>query len=179
MINWMTFGMGLAGDSEQGVQEIHRFATKLITKNVLRATFREVDRKIARISTTGAPMTNALLPENSISIYKGASKTIELLIQDENKVALNLTGCRLILSIKRFDTDAYPILQKDTNNGAQGEIYEPLEGKVRFYFVPSDTLSLNPDQYVFDVWLIDADNDQYPVIPRSTFQIIRGVTILQ
>lgn len=119
-----------------------------------------------------------MLPENSISLVRGSSKTVLLTILKPDGCPYDLTGGRLVLTIKEFNCADQPLLQKLTSDPAQGAITKPREGIAEFYFKPVDTNGLTPKGYSFDVWLITASNDRYVLVPESTFLVTQGVTYL-
>jgi hypothetical protein len=121
---------------------------------------------------------SVLLPENSVSIIQGTSKTLQVCVVDIHGKPVDLTGGQAFLTVKRIIQDPAPLIQKSTRNPAQSIITVPRHGIVQFYFGPSDTQTLDPVDYVFDVWVILASGSRYSVVPPSVFQIIEGVTII-
>lgn len=117
-------------------------------------------------------------PENSVSIIRGASKTFLLSVKDMDGKVVDLTGGRVIFSVKRSVAEINPLIQKTSDNVAQIEITEPRAGKARIKFVPSDTLTMDPGEYVFDTWIINATGERFPVIKPSMFIVIPGVTVI-
>ena len=123
--------------------------------------------------------TSILGPSNQIEIYRGSTKTYELEVVDAESVAINLTGARVICTVKCDVSKPAPLIQKDSAAGAtQVEITSPLEGKAHIKFIPSDTKTMDVGEYVFDVWVVLATSEQYPVITPSPFIVLAGVTIL-
>lgn len=123
--------------------------------------------------------TSILGPENEIEIYRGASKTYELHVTDAEEADVDLTGARVILTVKCDLSDPAPLIQKDSDVGAaQIDINHPLEGKAEIKFVPSDTQTLDAGEYVFDVWVVLASGTRSPVVSPSPFKVVAGVTVL-
>lgn len=123
--------------------------------------------------------TSILGPENEIEIFRGASKTFELEVKDGEEEAVDLTGARVILSVKCDLSDAAPLIQKDSQVGAaQVDITHPHEGIAEIKFVPSDTQTMDVGEYIFDVWVVLASGTKGPVIPPSPFRVMAGVTVL-
>ena len=123
-------------------------------------------------------VTPYLLPENSFTVTRGSNKTLQLTVRNPDSTMTNLTGCRLILSVKLDQYEPLPLIQKLTTVPAQGAITKPREGLAEFYFVPADTQGLVPRNYIYDVWLLTADGEQYPVVPTSTLVLQAGVTYI-
>lgn len=123
--------------------------------------------------------TSILGPENQIEIYRGSSKTYELEVLDGESHAVDLTGARIVLTVKCEATDPAPLIQKDSQVGAsQIDITYPKEGKAEIKFVPSDTQTMDVGEYVFDVWVVLASGTRGPVILPSPFNVVAGVTVL-
>jgi hypothetical protein len=125
-----------------------------------------------------AVAASQLLPQNSFSLTRGANKTLQLMVTNPDMTATNLTGSRLILSVKTDLYDELPLIQKLTTIPSQGALTKPREGLAEFYFVPADTLGLTPRTYLYDVWLITADNEQFPVVNNSSMVLQAGVSYL-
>jgi hypothetical protein len=119
-----------------------------------------------------------LLPENSVNIIRGTSKTLLLTVSNTDGTYYDLTGGKLVLTVKSSNYDDLPLLQKITTSAAQAVITKPREGLVEFYLDPVDTNGLDPRAYVFDVWLITAAGERYAVVPESAFVVSAGVTYL-
>jgi len=123
--------------------------------------------------------TSILGPENQIEIYRGSSKTYELEVLDGDSVAVDLTGARVVLTVKCSEMDPAPLIQKDSLVGAaQVDISHPKEGKAEIKFVPSDTQTMDVGEYIFDVWVVLASGTRGPVVLPSPFKIVAGVTVL-
>ena len=123
--------------------------------------------------------TSILGPENEIEIYRGSSKTYELEVVDGEDHAVDLTGARVVFSVKCDLVDPAPLIQKDSQVGAaQIDITHPKEGIAEIKLVPSDTQTMNPGEYIFDVWVVLASGTKGPVILPSPFKVVAGVTVL-
>ena len=119
-----------------------------------------------------------ILPENSVTIVRGSSKTLEIAITDSEGKAANITGAKVIFTVKADPSDNSPLIQKNSDHSSQAELTLPRLGKARIYISPSDTQNMAAKQYVFDVWVILASGKRYVVIPTSTFEIQQGVTLI-
>lgn len=125
------------------------------------------------------PTLGLTQPKNAIQVIRGTSKTFELAVVDESGGVVNLTGSRVIMTVKRELTDRNPVIQKDSLVGvAQVELSEPKAGKAKIYFDPADTQTLDVREYLFDVWVILASGKRYAVVPPSILEIVAGVTVL-
>lgn len=122
--------------------------------------------------------TSMLLPENSISIVRGTSKTLQVSVKQSDGTYFDITGGKLVLTVKSALYEDVPLIQKLTTDATQGALTKPREGIAEFYLVPKDTNGLKPQNYVFDVWLVTATGDRYVVIPESILAIAPGVTYL-
>jgi hypothetical protein len=116
--------------------------------------------------------------DNTIDIYRGSSKTLELTITKDDGTAVDLTSAILVLTVKRDLADSLPIFQKtNKNSGPDVTITNAIGGIVRFKINPADTQKLDVRQYSYDIWVILASGNQYPVITPSVFNVQAGVTI--
>lgn len=123
----------------------------------------------------GAGLTEAV---NSVTIIRGSSKTYALSVKDSSGNPVNLTGARIIFSMKEGFCNESAIIRKDSNNGiTEIEITDPLAGMAEIKILPSDTTTLDVGEYLFDVWVILTSGKQYPVIPPSKLVIEAGVTV--
>ena len=122
--------------------------------------------------------TNYLVPENSVSIIRGTTKTLQIAVNNPDATATNLTGGKLVLTVKTSLYDDLPLIQKLTTDPAQAVITKPREGLAEFYFEPRDTQGLSPQQYIFDIWFITATGDRYAVVAPTAFIVTAGVTYL-
>ena len=126
-----------------------------------------------------AGTTSIMGPANEIEIFRGSSKVYELQVTDAEGKAVDLTGARVVLSVKCDVKDAAALIQKDSLVGpTQVDITRPKEGIAEIKLAPSDTRTLNVGQYVFDVWVVLAGGAQSPVVLPSPFRVVAGVTVL-
>ena len=120
-----------------------------------------------------------ILPENALTVIRGASKTLEMTVTDaDTGLAADLTGGRVVLTVKEAVTDTMPVIQKVSDEVTQAEITQPRKGIARIYLVPGDTQNLTLKDDVFDVWVILASGKRYPVVQPSVFTVQPGVTLL-
>jgi len=119
-----------------------------------------------------------ILPENALSLIRGTSKTLELVVTDADGKVVDLTGAKVVMTVKATVTDTNPLIQKSTDVPTQAELTVPREGKARIYLIPSDTQTLAIKQYVFDVWLVLSNGKRHAVVPPSVFEVQAGVTLL-
>jgi hypothetical protein len=117
--------------------------------------------------------------QNAVSIIRGSTKTFELTVVDVAKAAVNITGARVLFSVKRFVTDEHALIQKDSAKGvAEIELTEPKAGKAQIKIDPSDTQTMDVGEYIFDVWVVLTNGNRHPVVPPSTFEVKAGVTVI-
>ena len=119
-----------------------------------------------------------ILPENAVTVIRGTSKTLEMIVTDSDGKASDLTGARVVLTVKETVADTNPIIQKISDFPAQAEVTVPRSGKAKIYLIPSDTQTLAIKQYVFDVWIILPNGKRFAVVPPSIFEVQAGVTLL-
>lgn len=125
------------------------------------------------------PTLGLTQPKNAVQVIRGTSKTFELTVTDESGGVVNLTGSRVIMTVKRELVDRNPVIQKDSAVGpTQVELSEPKAGKAKIYFDPPDTQTLDVREYLFDVWVVLASGKRYAVVPPSVLEIVAGVTVI-
>jgi hypothetical protein len=124
-------------------------------------------------------MSSILGSENQIEIIRGSSKNFELEVLDGHDEAVDLTGARIVLTVKCNLSEQAPLIQKDSDGGtSQVEITLPREGKATIKFSPSDTQNMDVGKYTFDVWVVLTSGFRSPVIMPSPFIVSAGVTVL-
>lgn len=123
-------------------------------------------------------MTAILSPENSLTVIRGTTKTLKVTVTKPDGSYFDITGGRLVFTVKCSIFDDLPTLQKLTTIPAQGAVTIPRQGIAEFYLIPADTQGMKPREYLFDVWLITASGDRFCVVPQSTFVVQPGVTYL-
>lgn len=101
----------------------------------------------------------------NLFLYAGNSKEYVVYVKDVNLVPIDLTGGTALMTFR--ETKHSP----DITLQLTGDIYMPTSGEIRFSIVPSDTLSLDIRQYVFDV--------QVTTSTGKIFTVFEGVLTLQ
>lgn len=119
-----------------------------------------------------------LLPENSVSIIRGTSKTMKLTVKDGRGALVNLTGATIYFTVKKHEKDEHALIQKISTNILQVEIPNPSDGVANIYLLPSDTTPLCAGRYKFDVWVVLSSGERFVVVPPSVFEVQSGVTFL-
>lgn len=124
-------------------------------------------------------MAGFLTTESSIEIIRGSSRTLALTVTDGEGDPVNLTGGRIIMTVKCRISDSEVLFQKDSDEGAaEIEITNASSGEAKIYIQPSDTSGLAAASYVFDVWVLLSSGSRHLVIGPGTFVVKAGVTVL-
>jgi hypothetical protein len=119
---------------------------------------------------------DALDAENAVEVSRGASLTLELSVVDEDDAVQDLTGARVLFTVKlNVQPGLAPLMQKDSTDITQIELVAPRLGMVRIYLGPSDT-RLVPRAYLFDVWVILATGRRYAVIRQAPLRVLPSLT---
>lgn len=114
-----------------------------------------------------------------IELIKGSTRTLLLAITDDCALPVDLTGARIVMTVKAEFDDEFPVIYKDSLNVADIVITDLRGGEVEIYLLPSDTLSLSSEfDYMYDVWVILFSGEQVPVIPPSVFKVRSSVSVL-
>ena len=123
-------------------------------------------------------MDDVLLPKNAVQIIRGTSKTLVVTTTDSKGKPIDLTGARVIMTVKGRVEDTQNVFQKTTDVLTQVEVTDPKAGIAQIYISPSDTQTQEIKTYVFDVWVVLTSGKRYAAVPPSLFDIQPGVTIL-
>jgi hypothetical protein len=122
----------------------------------------------------------------SIQILKGSSRTLRLQVLDQEGNAVNLSApaATVYFTVRKREGDADPaIISKVSSTPSQITILTPQvdadkKGKADIFLVPADTANLTPDQYRYDVWVVQGVTAHYVVIPPSGFEVRPSVTVI-
>lgn len=117
--------------------------------------------------------------ENSIVVIRGSTKTLDLTVKDSEGDAIDLTGSRILFTVKCRIEDRENVIQKDSDVGAaEIDIDDPKNGKAIVHILADDTAGLDLGKYVFDIWVVLASGAKHPVVGPSDFTILAGVTVI-
>lgn len=124
-----------------------------------------------------------LVGSASFHIVKGTTLTLQLTVLDQDGNTVSLASATVYFTVRLQEGDADPpLISKSSANPLQIEILTPQtdvskKGRANIYLQPTDTLSLGPDQYRYDVW-VTIGTARYCVIPPSMMEIRPSVTVL-
>lgn len=108
---------------------------------------------------------------NTISLYRGNDKTLQLTVKTVDDAAYGLTDCVVKMYIKKRieDSDSEAIITKT------GTITDATNGVVEFYLIPDDTNDVTELEdgipYPVDFEVTAADGKKYTAL-RTTFVIL-------
>lgn len=125
--------------------------------------------------------TMLISPENYFQIIQGSSLALTLTVTDDKGKAFDLTGQRVIFTVKESPAARTPLLQKVSSVPEQILVSgrDARLGVATIFLVPADTASLRPGKYVFDVWALAVEGGaRQVVIPPSEFEVVQGITVL-
>jgi hypothetical protein len=121
--------------------------------------------------------SSLISPEHTIILVKGTTKTLELTVTDLDDDPIDITGARVLFTVKEDFEDEFPLIQKTTDVVAEAVITKPQAGIAEFFLTPSDTQNLETEfDYIYDVWVVQASGDRFAVIPPSVFKLQDSVT---
>ena len=116
------------------------------------------------------PLRRKPMPFYPLELYANNNRRLRVFTRDGDLNIINLTGATCVFTVK--DTKSGPIIiQKSTAVPAEGTIGSPDEGECFFYILPTDTVSLQITQYVYDIRVTLASG--------STYTTVEGVLNLQ
>ena len=116
---------------------------------------------------------------NSLTLVRGATKTIELTVLDDAGEAFDLTSAELWFTVKKFISDETFVIQKRSTNVTEIAITSACEGKASIYLLPVDTFNLAVREYTFDIWVVTSLGARYLVVGPSTLDLQDSVTRIQ
>ena len=119
-----------------------------------------------------------ILPENALLVTRGSSKTLQLTVRNRHRKPQDLTGARILFTVKRTLQDSKPLISKTTDHSSQILFTNPKVGQAQIFILPEDTQYLEIRDYLFDVWVVLASGNRYVVVPTSIFSLQAGVTII-
>jgi len=125
--------------------------------------------------------TMLISPENYFQIIQGSSLALTLTVTDDKGKVFDLTGQRVIFTVKESPAARTPLLQKVSSVPEQILVSgrDARLGVATIFLVPADTASLRPGKYVFDVWALAMEGGaRQVVIPPSEFEVVQGITVL-
>lgn len=120
-----------------------------------------------------------LTPDNTITIYRGATKSLGLFVSAaDGKTAVDLTGARIVFTVKKELSDPIPLFQKTSEVPQQVTIVSAKKGLARIFILPQDTRKLEIRQYIYDIWVKLASGDEYPIVVPSVLDVQPAVTTM-
>lgn len=131
--------------------------------------------------------SNITKSSNSIDLYQGESKDLDLFIVQEVKDVngvlveqpVDLAGSTIYFSVRRKASSPELLIGKDSTNLLAIEILAPTtSGAAIIHLLPADTKHLSPGDYVFDIWIVLSSGKNAPVVEISEFIVKEAVTKL-
>lgn len=117
--------------------------------------------------------------ENELEVVRGTSKILELHVEDGEGVNVDITGARIVMTVKCRIEDQHPVIQKDSDVGiTEIEITDGPNGIAQIKLNPTDTQNLDTGKYIFDVWIVLPSGEKHLIVGPATFKIVAGVTVL-
>ena len=115
-----------------------------------------------------------------LTILRGSSKTLLLTVKDSGKNLVDLTGAKVLFTIKRNIEAAAELVRKTTDEALEAVLLTQSGdtlGQAHIFLTPSDTLTADPARdYVYDVWVELVSGKRYAVIVPSQLDLRRAVT---
>lgn len=142
-------------------QEVEKLTGNVVNKNVLIGTIRNDEGKTVKFE--------------SLEIFSGDNRDIEISVVDETGAVVDLTGSSVLMSVKKFIKDVSYVFQKSSATPAEITITNPTGGVFVVFLVPADTQLLAAGLYEFDVQLTTAADKVFTVV-RGQLKIKRDVT---
>jgi len=113
---------------------------------------------------------------NEISIGQGETQSLVITVRDINDALFDLTGSTLYFRVKYSHTETANLISK--TNGSGIVLTDPVNGVATVTLDDTDTENLDPADYVYDFWVVDASLNQFQAINETRFTIRRRVTVI-
>jgi hypothetical protein len=97
-----------------------------------------------------------------LSIFKNNDKSFKLSVQDQNGDVINVSGGELHFNVTDW-RGLTTYISKTSTNPAEIEILDNINGIVSLNLVPSDTSSLEPDEYLLELNFINSLGKNYTI----------------
>lgn len=101
---------------------------------------------------------------DNVDIYRNEDRTLRVFLRDGNSNVVDLTGATCVFTVKVSKSDVDSAFSLSTDVPADGEIGSSGRGECFFYIKPSDTVSLDIGQYVFDVAVTLSNGKRYVTV---------------
>ncbi len=105
---------------------------------------------------------------NVIEMVRGDTQTFSIWIEDSSGIVPLVTGDKVYFTVKK----SADLIKKEF----QAVVTTFSNGKGTIKIIPSDTKSLLPGRYVYDVQVTFKNGDVKTIIPESGFIINKEVT---
>ena len=112
-----------------------------------------------------------------LEIYRGDTATYQLQVMKKQRKE-PITGAKIYFTVKKLeaDPDNLAVIAKDSvSNATDIAITNALYGVAKIIITPTDTDSITPGNYVWDVQLRLANGDVKTVL-KGTMEIIADIT---
>lgn len=126
-------------------------------------------------------MTNYLATDNALAVVRGATQSYTLSVTTEDGAPEDLTGARLLCTVKARRDEEQPVVRKDSQVSSAHPAFTTTpqglrSGQAALNLYPEDTHTLDPGLYVYDLWVFFGDGRRVPVIPDSTLEVLDSIT---
>ena len=110
------------------------------------------------------------LKRQDVQCYRGTTYDDSITLQHENKEPVSLSsGDKIIYGIKPRYSDTC-ILEKVLT------LRDEINGVYPIHFTPEE-MNIEPDEYEYDASIQTTDGNFVKIIPPSTFEILKSVTM--
>ena len=118
---------------------------------------------------------------NEVEVVASEDQTFRLTVTDSAGSPEDLTGRTLRFTVRKKGAHLDPtaLISKSSLVSGEIDLVPPLSnGEADITLVPADTDSLKPEDYLYDVWLIEATSEQYNIISSTKFSIKQRITVV-
>jgi len=113
----------------------------------------------------------------ALTCVRGQTLPLVATVRDYKNQLVDLTGATCYLTVRTDEKAAAALIALQTGSGiVLADQTGALKGQFTATILPTQTLSLEVGDYVWDMWVVDATGNKYPVIATSRFTLLHQVT---
>ena len=121
-----------------------------------------------------------MIATKDLRMVRGQTLRLAVTVKDHNQARVSLTGATIHLRV-RPDPKAAPVITLSspaTGITIAADQVGTTKGDCTATIAPSLTASLPVGDYVYDLWIVDAAADRFPVVAPSRLTILPEVTTI-
>jgi hypothetical protein len=121
-----------------------------------------------------------MIKTHALQKVRGETIGLTFTVKDEDGQAVDISGATAYLRV-RPDPKAAPVIQLSSPSTGI-ELATPQTGSTKGQFTaaitPDQTASLEPGDYVWDAWIVEASGERHAVVGPSKLTLVREVSTI-